>query len=81
MGFRSVYHYRLILPADFPMTILCLICLLILAAYTYLIRRYDQGWFRLPEFEPDGDPLSGKNQISVIIPARNEEKRIAGCLR
>jgi len=63
------------------MTILCLICLLILTVYAYLIRRYDQGWIRLTEFEPGGDPISGKNQISVIIPARNEEKRIAGCLR
>jgi cellulose synthase/poly-beta-1,6-N-acetylglucosamine synthase-like glycosyltransferase len=58
---------------------LLVISLFFLLLYTLLIRFYYRSWVSLPEYEAmDAVP---PELISVIIPARNEEKNIAGLLK
>jgi cellulose synthase/poly-beta-1,6-N-acetylglucosamine synthase-like glycosyltransferase len=56
------------------LTVILFIC------YAVLIEYYRKGWQRLPEYiKPESFIPSEK--ITVIIPARNEEKNIGGCLQ
>src|SRR5439155_26092067 len=58
---------------------LLVISLFFLLLYALLIRFYYRSWVSLPEYEAmDAVP---PELISVIIPARNEEKNIAGLLK
>lgn len=55
-----------------------LILLILFALYLLLIVYYWISWLSIPCFKAENQ--SGKTRISVIIPARNEEKNIAACL-
>lgn len=54
-----------------------LICCL-LACYGILIGFYHRAWRAIPEFDAAGK--TARTPITVIIPARNEEANIRGCL-
>lgn len=54
-------------------------CLSLLAAYTLLMARYRSGWRRIRPFEAGREP-GASTTVSVVVPARNEEARIKGCL-
>lgn len=54
-----------------------LVCLLFLV-YAGLILAYRRAWKTIPVFLPNRD--GRRTTISVLIPARNEEKNIPGCL-
>lgn len=61
------------------MTAVLLITILLLFAYCILLLFYRRGWLSLP-----GRPIqkgAPSTRISVIIPARNEEKHIGHCLQ
>ena len=45
-----------------------------------LILYYRRGWKGIPDFKPQTPGLKPATRISVIIPARNEEKHIQHCL-
>ena len=59
-------------------SLLFIISLLLLTAYILLLGWYKNAWVRLRVFKPP--PVSGTTKITVIIPARNEEKNISNCL-
>src|SRR3569833_29524 len=62
------------------MLVLTLICLFLLALYGGLIIYYRWAWSSIPAWQsPDPSP-SFHTSISVLIPARNEEKNIRICL-
>ncbi len=59
---------------------LVVVTVIIFFGYAVLIERYRKGWMRLPEFtKPEGIAQAAK--VTVIIPARNEEKIIGECLQ
>ena len=58
--------------------ILLLIVILLFICYSVLIIYYWQGWRSIPDYISPGQPAQMK--ISVIIPARNEEKNIGQLL-
>ncbi|PWT95889.1 MAG: glycosyl transferase [Bacteroidetes bacterium] len=61
--------------------ILFCICLVLLACYSILIGYYYQSWKQVPEFIiHDHKDFVPFEKLSVIIPARNEEKNIRACL-
>src|SRR5437868_4028372 len=60
------------------MTAVLIICILLFLVYMVLIIYYRRGWVSMPGFRPPAKPAS--TRISVIIPARNEEKNIKACL-
>lgn len=61
--------------------ILLLISLLLLLPYVILIIYYRQGWLQLKEYNVPNEKLQENTTvISVIIPARNEEKNIGRCI-
>ena len=60
------------------MIVLFIIAVLFLLAYSILILYYWRSWLSIPEFKVKNKNL--KTKITVIIPARNEEENIAGCL-
>ncbi|MBL0180734.1 MAG: glycosyltransferase [Chitinophagaceae bacterium] len=69
------------------MTAVLTIFFLLFFSYTALILYYRRSWRQIPNFklilsEAEGQTTNRKPQtsISVIIPARNEEKNIAACL-
>jgi cellulose synthase/poly-beta-1,6-N-acetylglucosamine synthase-like glycosyltransferase len=69
----------------FPLLI-ALICCLFLAVYGGLIAWYHRAWRALPEFPAGsaagpGGKETGCTRISVLVPARNEEASIGGCLQ
>lgn len=56
------------------------VCVILSAAYALLMLAYSIGWFRQADFilpSPDYIPVT---QISVIIPARNEQFSIGNCI-
>ena len=55
-----------------------IISILLFLLYAVLIIYYRLGWVSIPGFRPPARPAS--TNISVIIPARNEEKNIRACL-
>jgi poly-beta-1,6-N-acetyl-D-glucosamine synthase len=58
--------------------ILLSICILLFVLYSLLIIYYRQSWKAIPGFEATE---KGDTKISVIIPARNEEKNISALLK
>ena len=60
------------------MTAVLIISILLFLIYAALIIYYRRGWVSIPGFKPPAKSASTK--ISVIIPARNEEKNIKTCL-
>ena len=65
------------MTAVLPIIILLFLCYLVLIIY------YRQSWLNIPDFKFIPRSLSEgglQTKITVIIPARNEEENIAGCL-
>lgn len=60
------------------MIVLYSISFLFLLAYIILILYYWKSWVSIPAYKVKNE--KSKTKISVIIPARNEEENIAGCL-
>jgi cellulose synthase/poly-beta-1,6-N-acetylglucosamine synthase-like glycosyltransferase len=60
------------------MTAVLLITLLLFVCYAGLLLFYRQSWLAIPSFK--SSQRSPITKISVIIPARNEEKNIGDCL-
>ena len=72
------------------MFLIVIISILLFVAYAVLIIYYRAGWMKIPEYKPllpQKKLLSGSTnkilstRVTVIIPARNEEKNIGLCLR
>jgi cellulose synthase/poly-beta-1,6-N-acetylglucosamine synthase-like glycosyltransferase len=63
------------------MFIFTLICIFLLALYWLLIEYYRRAWKAIPSYRPvpAGTPYA-RTRISVLVPARNEEKNIRTCL-
>jgi len=72
----------------FPLYLFTIISCSVLAVYAALIAWYLRAWKSIPSFTPPISGNSGRSEddsdhrtrISVIIPARNEEQNIVGCL-
>jgi len=60
------------------MTVVLIISIFLLLIYMVLIIYYRRGWVSVPSFRAPSKPATTK--ISVIIPARNEERNIKACL-
>lgn len=63
---------------------LVVITVIIFFGYAALIERYRKAWTRLPEFTPPNEFNSepaATARVTVIIPARNEERNIGECLQ
>ncbi|HYJ37326.1 MAG TPA: glycosyltransferase, partial [Chitinophagaceae bacterium] len=58
---------------------LVIVALILFIAYAVLIGRYKRGWEECSTFE-GGNEFHPSKKVSVIIPARNEEKNISACL-
>jgi biofilm PGA synthesis N-glycosyltransferase PgaC len=56
-----------------------LLTVLLFGAYWALIIYYRRAWQAIPGFIPSGRE-SLRTRITVLVPARNEERNIAGCL-
>lgn len=64
------------------MLILFYVCFALLLIYMFIISYYEAGWEKLKEPPRELiDEYEPRTSITVIIPARNEEKNIAACLR
>jgi cellulose synthase/poly-beta-1,6-N-acetylglucosamine synthase-like glycosyltransferase len=64
------------------LTIFIIISVLLLLPYLILILYYWQSWLKIKEYDVADQKIIGEGvSISVIIPARNEEKNIGNCLR
>jgi Glycosyltransferases, probably involved in cell wall biogenesis len=62
------------------MPIVTLVCFFLLSCYTALILLYRMGWERQQGFKlPAG--YKPRTLVSIIIPARNEERNITACLQ
>jgi cellulose synthase/poly-beta-1,6-N-acetylglucosamine synthase-like glycosyltransferase len=59
--------------------ILLLISLLLLLPYAVLIISYRQSWLKAETYQP-GNKNQNTTLITVVIPARNEEKNIGHCI-
>lgn len=55
------------------------LCVLLALFYGGMFLFYQYGWLTLPEWK--SKEISGKTQVSIIIPARNEEKNIGNVLQ
>ncbi|HJU45982.1 MAG TPA: glycosyltransferase [Chitinophagaceae bacterium] len=63
------------------MLILFYVCFALLFVYLFIISYYEAGWKKLPEVPRElVDEYEPRTAITVIIPARNEEKNILNCL-
>ncbi len=58
---------------------LVIVALILFIAYASLIRFYKKGWDECPVFESN-ENFKPSTKVSVIVPARNEEKNIPACL-
>jgi len=58
---------------------LVIAALLLFIAYAFLIRFYKKGWDDCPIIQSD-ENFQPSTKVSVIVPARNEEKNILACL-
>ena len=64
----------------FPLYLFTIISCSVLAVYGTLIAWYFRAWKSIPVFTPSAPGNQRRTRISVIIPARNEEQNIVGCL-
>ena len=62
------------------MLVLTLICLLLMVLYGGLIVYYRWAWRRIPAWSPPAMSQSFRTRITVLVPARNEQKNIGVCL-
>jgi cellulose synthase/poly-beta-1,6-N-acetylglucosamine synthase-like glycosyltransferase len=62
------------------MDILFTIIITLAVLYGMLMIWYRYGWRHLRSFSSTDIPCSGRTKVSVVIPARNEEKHILSCL-
>ncbi len=60
--------------------ILIVICIILLLSYSAVIFFYHRGWQKLQVFVPSEVQAGNSPRISVIVPARNEEKNIGNLL-
>jgi cellulose synthase/poly-beta-1,6-N-acetylglucosamine synthase-like glycosyltransferase len=60
--------------------VIFILLLFLFTLYCMLILYYRRGWKGIPDFKPQTPGLKPATRISVIIPARNEEKHIQHCL-
>ena len=58
---------------------LVIVALILFVAYAFLIRFYKKGWEECPTFH-SSESYQPSKKVSVLIPARNEEKNIRTCL-
>jgi len=63
------------------MLVLTFICVLLIALYGTLIIYYTWAWKTIPGWSPPVSRPSPQARITVLVPARNEEKNIIPCLR
>ena len=59
---------------------LLIIVALFFSLYAVLIIYFRQAWIAVPNYKPQTTNHKPETRISVIIPARNEEKNIIACL-
>jgi cellulose synthase/poly-beta-1,6-N-acetylglucosamine synthase-like glycosyltransferase len=62
-----------------PVVVYGAICILLALFYGVMFLFYQFGWLTLPEFQ--SKEITGKTKVSILIPARNEEKNIANVLQ
>jgi len=62
------------------MLVLTFICVLLLALYGTLIIYYTWAWTTIPDWSPPTSMPPPQVRITVLVPARNEEKNILSCL-
>ncbi|MDQ2864360.1 MAG: glycosyltransferase [Bacteroidota bacterium] len=60
--------------------IFLVISIFLLLPYLLLIIYYRQSWLEIETYNTDAKQSTGRTFISVIIPARNEEKNIGTCI-
>jgi len=58
---------------------LVIVALMLFIAYAFLIRFYKKGWDECLVIQSD-ENFQPSTKVTVIIPARNEEKNIRACL-
>ena len=63
------------------MLVFTLISLLLFALYGVLIAWYRKAWTEIPDYASGAGRPRPHTTISVLVPARNEEKNIEACLR
>ncbi len=74
-----MYWFFTFMPHSIMQLIIFSISLVLFICYAALIIYYRQSWLKIPYYTP-GEIPSPPIKISVIIPARNEEKNIVACL-
>jgi len=62
------------------MLVFTLICLLLMILYGGVIVYYQWAWKKLPAWSPPVPAPAFRTRLTVLIPARNEEKNIRTCL-
>lgn len=63
---------------------LVVVAVIVFFGYAMLIERYRKAWTRLPEFTPPSEftpEFVATAKVTVIIPARNEQRNIGECLQ
>ncbi|KIC96473.1 hypothetical protein OI18_01735 [Flavihumibacter solisilvae] len=59
-----------------------LLTIILLSVYAVLIAYYFRGWHRLPQHSvSENSSFVPRTPVTVIIPARNEERSIGACIR
>src|SRR5688500_17021379 len=81
ISFASIYRHSTADRQHNRMYILFYFILLLIFLYGVLINYYERAFGKIPVFSCDGDSLREPVRLSVIIPARNEEKNILRCLQ
>lgn len=62
------------------MLVVTFICVLLMILYGALIVYYTWAWKKLPDWSPVTGTPHPQTRITVLVPARNEEKNILSCL-
>ena len=63
------------------MLVVTFISLLLMTLYGVLIVYYTWAWKKVPDWSPPAGTPTPQVRITVLVPARNEEKNILTCLR
>lgn len=58
----------------------CILCIVLTVLYALLLGMYVAGWLSLPQWKPPAN-YEPATTISLLIPARNEENKIAASLQ
>lgn len=62
------------------MLVLTFICVLLILLYGALIIYYTAAWKTIPDWSPSVSTPAPQVPVTVLVPARNEEKNILSCL-